>query len=166
MRPAVDTRPLDPYTPHPMKPKIFASLAALALCVGAWLFFSRDTRPNVMVILIDTLRADHLGAYGYSRPTSPHLDQLAKENTRFDYAVTACPWTPPSVASIFSGLYPSSHGWMPPNDRSSLKNDSTGLAPELQTVAEVLSAAGYFTGAVSSNPWISPEFNYDQGFEV
>jgi len=119
-----------------------------------------------MVILIDTLRADHLGVYGYSRPTSPNLDKFANENTRFDYAITACPWTPPSVASIFSGLYPASHGWMPPDNRNSLKHESTGLAPELKTIAEVLSSNGYFTGAVSSNPWISPEFNYDQGFEV
>jgi arylsulfatase len=115
---------------------------------------------------LDTLRADHLGSYGYERDTSPNIDKFAERGARFEYAVTAAPWTPPSVASIFTGLFASTHGMMPPNNRELAKNSFVTLNSELQTLAEVLKSEGYNTGAISPNPWITKEFGFDQGFDT
>jgi arylsulfatase A-like enzyme len=145
-----------------------AILLPVVLVVAGGLFWysqQAPKKPNVVVVLIDTLRADHLGHYGYARPTSPNLDQFARENVAYRYAITAAPWTPVAVASIFTGLYPSSHGHVPPNSRETAKEDGLMLSPEVETIAERLQAAGYATGAISSNPWITPEFGFDQGFE-
>ncbi len=62
------------------------------------------------MIVVDTLRADHVGAYGYARDTTPNVDALAGEAIRFERAYATAPWTQPSVASLMTGLYPSSHG--------------------------------------------------------
>jgi arylsulfatase A-like enzyme len=70
----------------------------------------RPARPSVLLIVIDTLRADHLGCYGYARPTSPHLDALARRGVRFANAHAPASWTGASVASILTGLYPAVHG--------------------------------------------------------
>ena len=124
----------------------------------------KNPHPSVVVLLLDTLRADHLGAYGYSRDTSPHLDNFAKENSLFLNAVSAAPWTPASVASILTGLYPVSHGMMPPNDRETARN-AFRLNANLDTLPELFGGAGYQTGAITPNPWMSKEFGYDQGFQ-
>jgi arylsulfatase A-like enzyme len=112
--------------------------------------------PNVLVLLIDTLRADHLGTYGYERATSQTFDQLARTGVVFERAVTQAPWTKPAVASLFTSAYLRGHGvvWKP---------DALGEEPP--TLAEVLREAGYRTAAFSSNPWISPTFRFDQGFD-
>jgi len=65
---------------------------------------------SVILIVVDTLRADHMGCYGYERETTPFIDAFARENILFEYAVAPAPWTPPSLASIFSGMYPTAHG--------------------------------------------------------
>jgi arylsulfatase len=122
-------------------------------------------KPNILFLLLDTLRADHLSGYGYERETSPVLDAFAKENLKFDFALTAAPWTPASVASMFTGLYPSSHGMMPPNDRDIAKKGYSRLASSHITLAEILQGNGYKTLAVSPNPWVTKEFGYDQGFD-
>jgi len=122
-------------------------------------------RPNVLVLLLDTLRADHLSGYGYERETSPNLDAFAAENLKFEYALTAAPWTPASVATILTGLYPAAHGMMPPNDREIAKAVSMRLNPNLETMPEILKKYGYKTAAVSPNPWISESFGYTQGFD-
>jgi arylsulfatase A-like enzyme len=124
------------------------------------------TRPPVIFLMLDTVRADHLGFYGYERDTSPNLDAFARESIAFKRAFTASPWTPPSVATMLTGLYPSSHGHMPPNSRREAKTGSKRLAPELETLPEVLRRHGYRTAAVSPNPWISSLFGFDQGFET
>jgi arylsulfatase A-like enzyme len=121
---------------------------------------------NVVVLMLDTTRADHLGVYGYGRNTSPVIDAFARENVMFKYAVTAAPWTPPSVASMFTGVYPATHGWMPPNDREEAKKTFTRLDEELVTLAEIFKGAGYGTAAASPNPWITEEFGYNQGFDT
>ena len=115
--------------------------------------------------MLDTLRADHLGVYGYERATSPNLDQFASENVLFKFAVTAAPWTPPSVAGMLSGLYPRSHSFMPPNSRDEAKAGASMLSPNVLTLPEILKAQGYATHAISPNPWITKEFGYDQGFD-
>jgi len=115
--------------------------------------------------MLDTLRADHLSGYGYERQTSPVLDAFAKENLKAAFALTAAPWTPASVASMFTGLYPSSHRMMPPNDRDLAKQGLVRVSADLDPLAEKLKTGGYTTAGVSSNPWISKQFGYTQGFD-
>jgi arylsulfatase A-like enzyme len=117
---------------------------------------SGRSRPNIIIILIDTLRADHLSCYGHSRRTSPHIDALAERGCVFEKVVSPAPWTPPSHASLFTGTYPSRHGV----DRSHLILD-----PSLTPLPEVLKQHGYRTYGVSSNYWLSRETRFDRGFD-
>ena len=94
------------------------------------------TKPNVLLYVIDTLRADHLGCYGYSRPTSPHIDALAATGIRFEHAVAQSSWTTPATASILTGRYPFAHG---------ATNLGEGMWPDVPTLAEALHGAGYRT---------------------
>jgi arylsulfatase A-like enzyme len=116
--------------------------------------------------MLDTVRADHLGYYGYERDTSPNLDAFARDSLAFKYAFSAAPWTPPSVATILTGLYPASHGHMPPNSTEAARIGSKRLSPDLLTLPEMLRPLGYRTAAVSPNPWISALFGFDQGFDT
>ena len=115
----------------------------------------RELPFNVVVVLIDTLRADHLGAYGYDKPTSPHFDALAQEATLFDGVTAQAPWTKPSVASLMTGRFVHHHGVVSSRD---------ALADDAHTLAEAMRERGYRTAAFSGNPWITPEFRFDQGF--
>ena len=112
----------------------------------------------MIVYLIDTLRADHLGCYGYKKPTSPNIDRFAKEATLFRTAIAQSSWTRPSVASIFTGLSPLSHGTHTPDD---------ALPAETATLAEMLSAADYRTAAFITNITVGVRNNplgFEQGF--
>jgi len=112
---------------------------------------------NIIVFLVDTLRPDHLGAYGYGRSTSPHLDALAEESLLFTSAHAGAPWTKASVATIFTALPPTLHGAEDFQDR---------LPDSITTLAEALRSAGYRTGAAGANGWIfNRKFNMLQGFE-
>ena len=82
---------------------LFVLAVALALSCAGEDAGSSETPPNIVFILVDTLRADHLGYSGYGRNTSPEIDALARENLVFESAIAPAPWTPPSVASIFTG---------------------------------------------------------------
>jgi arylsulfatase len=115
------------------------------------------------VLLLDTTRADHIGALGYERDTTPNIDRFARENVLFTRAFTEAPWTPPSVATLFCGLWASSHGMIP---ATATGKTSLRLDDSLSTMAELLKSAGYHTAAVSANPWISAEFGYAQGFDA
>jgi len=147
------------------------TLTSIALCLICTSLLSckskewRVERPNILFLMLDTLRADHLSGYGYERQTSPVLDAFAKENLKAAFALTAAPWTPASVASMFTGLYPAAHRMMPPNDRVLAKKGLAKLSNELDTIAEMLKGYGYKTAGVSPNPWITKEFGYTQGFE-
>ena len=118
--------------------------------------FVADPRPSVIIISIDTLRADHLGAYGYQRGTSRNIDRLARESTLFLRCYAQSSWTPSSVGSLFTSLYPEQHG--------SFGKDEVTLPAENVTLAEVLRGAGYQTAAFSSSPFIHPDFGFGQGF--
>jgi len=112
-------------------------------------------RQNVLFVVLDTVRKDHLSVYGYDQPTSPTLETLAGEARVYEQAVTPAPWTLPSHASLFTGLYPSEHG-------------ATQEVPYLEgatTLAESLSAAGYATCCYSSNAWITPYTRLTDGFD-
>jgi len=124
-------------------------------------------RQNILLILIDTLRPDRLGHYGYARPTSPNLDALAADSWVFREMVAPAPWTKPSVASLFTGLYPSHHGigtagWTEKEAGGSISADA--LHPEIQTLAELLAEGGYRTAAFGENHHLIPRFGFDQGF--
>jgi len=115
---------------------------------------SRD-RPNVLFITIDTLRSDHLSAYGYPRETSPAFDRTAAQGALFTNVVAATPFTQPSTASLLTGLYPHTHG---------VRNHPNLLAPNHVTLAEVLRDEGYLTAAFSSHGLLVPEWGFGQGF--
>ncbi|MBW2255428.1 MAG: sulfatase-like hydrolase/transferase, partial [Deltaproteobacteria bacterium] len=87
--------------------RLLALVVALALLVvGSWFLGSRPaSRPNVVLVVIDTLRADHLGAWGYDRPTSPELDRLAASGVRFSRFFSNSSWTRPSMAVVLTGHY-------------------------------------------------------------
>lgn len=112
--------------------------------------------PDIIVISIDTLRPDHLGAHGYPRRTSPFLDAFAEGCAVFERAYSHASWTPPSVASLFTSLYPPQHG--------SLGRDRIVLDEANTTAAEIFSAAGYYTVAYSASPFIHPDYGFGQGF--
>jgi len=118
-------------------------------------------RPNIFLILIDTLRPDHLGCYGYERPTSPNIDKLAAEGIRFENAFSAAPWTNPSILALFTGLYPSDV-WEPKPHKEAIR---WALPKKVDTLAEILSVNGYFTIAASDHPGIGYRL-FGQGFDI
>jgi len=125
-------------------------------------------RPNVLLITLDTLRADHVSAYGYRRETTPHLDALAAEGILYRHALSPSSWTLPGHASLFTGLLPTEHGahHHPADGPVTGVRPAPPLAGAHQTLAEVLHAAGYRTGAVVANiGYLNRSFAIDQGFE-
>lgn len=113
-------------------------------------------RPNVILYAVDTLRSWNLGAYGYPRPVSPHLDRFAAGATLFENAFAQTAWTRTAMASIFTGLDPRRHG---ANDRED------ALSEEASTLAEILRDAGYRTVAFVTNGNVGPQFGFGQGFD-
>ncbi|HEX2162377.1 MAG TPA: sulfatase, partial [Thermoanaerobaculia bacterium] len=105
---------------------------------------------------VDTLRADHLGAYGYGRPTSPQVDALAADGVVFEAAVAQSSWTRPTVASLLTGLHPQVHG-------ANGRDDA--LAPELPRLSTTLRDAGYRTAAFFTNGNAGPNFGFAEGFD-
>lgn len=110
-------------------------------------------RPNVILVIVDTLRADHLGLYGDTRGLSPHIDALGPESSVF-HTVGQSSWTKPSIATILTSLYASSHHAM----------SKTSILPDVATVAGVVHDAGYTTAGFVSNINLAPSFNFQQGF--
>lgn len=117
----------------------------------------RTPPPNVVLIIIDTARADHWSCYGYPRLTTPHLDAFATEAIRFAQAYSVSSWTLPAHASLFTGLYPTAHH---------ATQEHLQLDDGFQTLAELLHARGYGTAAFSGNPWVSRSTHLDRGFDV
>jgi len=111
--------------------------------------------PNVLLVVVDALRADHLGAYGYSRPTSPNFDALARAGVLYTRAHAPTSWTNPSVAALFSGERP----------RVLEPGAAQYIPAEVTTLAEAFQAAGYRTGAVVGNLFLAPDLGFAQGFD-
>ena len=129
--------------------------------VGAGVATERP--PNIVLVAIDTLRADHLSTFGYGRPTSPNLDALAARGSRFTRAYAQSGWTLASFTSLLTGLYPHEHRV----GRDSVDVSRFGRLPEERvTLAEALKAQGYRTAAVVSNTFVAPEFKLNQGFDL
>jgi arylsulfatase A-like enzyme len=133
----------------------FVVPVVLAACAG-----NEWGDANVVVIAIDTLRADHVGAYGYPRPTTPHLDRLAADGLVFETAVSQSSWTLPAFASIFTGRLPSYHrageGRFPAVSR---------LDDSHETLATLLAAEGYRTASFVSNAWVGADVGMTRGFD-
>lgn len=125
---------------------------------------TRPGRPNVVLLVMDTVRADHLSVYGYQRDTTPGLRRLASTATLYRYCLASSNYTLTSHASMFTALYPRSHGAINQPPGASLGEP---LDPKFETLAERLAAAGYLNLAVVANfGYLRPEFGLDQGFHV
>lgn len=112
--------------------------------------------PDVLVYLVDTLRADRLGCYGQSLPLTPHVDELAAEGVVFERALAQTSWTKPAVASILTGLGPLRHG---------VNEVSDALPEAARTLAERLGDAGYRTAAFVTNAYLTEPAGFAQGFD-
>lgn len=127
------------------------------------------TPANVILILIDTLRADRLGAYGSRSGLTPTFDGLAREGVVIERAITPAPWTLPSVASLMTGVYPSVHkasDYKEITGKASENSEAVGkLGDSFETIAELLQQAGYQTAAFVSNPFVVPAHGFKQGFD-
>ncbi len=168
--PKVLTAP--PLSARPEGEGLALSLVPLLRVAGAesWLYLRGDAggsllrlgapdreRPSgAILIVIDTLRRDHLGAYGYGRDASPQLDRFADESVRYTRAWSQAPWTTPSVASLLTSRYPQALG---------VTDVSSVLSEEATLLSERLRAAGFATGAVVSHRFSSARWGFDQGFD-
>jgi arylsulfatase A-like enzyme len=154
----------------PTRPVVAAAMIAVLVVVwsGASRMLARPTTaparpraaapagaPNVILVMVDTLRADRLGIYGRADAKTPHIDALARDGVRGAATFSQASWTRPSVATILTGLYPSSHGAVHKADI---------LPDRVETVAEALAAGGYYTVGFPNNVNVSPAFNFGQGF--
>ena len=126
-------------------------------------------RPNVIFILVDTLRADRLGCYGRSGNLSPWMDELAREGILCQRAIATAPWTLPSVASYFSGLFPSVHKVTNYTEAMEEIGSPGGtvryFGDQFTTFPELLQNNGYLTAGFSANPFISETLGFAQGFD-
>lgn len=156
---------------------ISRGILTIALCLSCGGSPSRRSPPDVVLITLDTTRADHLGCYGYEHETSPNLDALAAESRVYTRAYTPSSWTLPAHASLFTGRFPSSHGAMWDSEGELILGAGVagpqtlqhlrarGLTASQPTLAEVLTKASYTTGAVVAGPWLKRIFGLDRGFQ-
>ena len=139
------------------------ALMLLAACVGAC--ERAPLADSAVLIVVDTLRADHLGVYGYDRGTTPHLDRWSQKAAIFETAVATSPWTLPTFGTLLTGELPSRHraGF---HETDKGQPEFTALAQDIPTLAEMLAASGVSTGAVMNNPFLHPRFGIARGFDT
>jgi len=143
---------------RPLEPLFVISLTFF-LFASVWPFFScrKTSRFNVVLVSIDTLRPDHLGCYGYSQPTSPTIDRLAREGAQFKNAFSTTTWTLPGHLALLTGLPDLVHGVI---------SEAQMLDENRITLAEVLKKGKYRTLGVFTGPFLLPRWGFDQGFDV
>jgi arylsulfatase A-like enzyme len=112
--------------------------------------------PNVVFIIVDTLRADHLGCYGYGRNTSPNIDELSRDSIFFKHAISAAPWTSPSISSIFTSQYPNVLGYV---------QQPIVMDNKFVTLTEVFKENHYKTKGIISHIFLHGKLGFDQGFD-
>lgn len=148
------------------------------LAIGAPILIpARDSdsqrAPDVVLISIDTLRADRLGCYGYGRDTSPNLDRLATSGALFEHCSSPSPWTLPAYGTLFTSRYPTEHRagvsekadiWVKGGTAADYKRHGQSLALDAPTLAESMARAGYMTAGIYSNPFLNPKSMVDRGF--
>ena len=141
---------------------VAAAVLAGSLLVGC----GKPPAPrNVLLIVVDTLRADHLGVYGYERPTSPNLDRLAASGVVFTRAFSSSSWTVPAVASMLTGLPPSAHGGGFEVEGPNNPWNRTAIDEGVVTLAQRLRRRGFRTIGYVRNPFLSRGSGFDRGFE-
>lgn len=145
--------------------KIKSIYAICSLLCFISIFVGCQKRKNIVLISIDTLRADHMGCYGYTRNTTPEIDALSNEGCFFTNVTSASAWTAPAMASLFTTLMPSQH-----NIRHGVCKSGNIYGQEILdashiTLAEVLKENGLTTLGISSNPHLTPELGFAQGFD-
>lgn len=145
-----------------------AQAAIAAALAGSISGCSREAeRPDVLLVLLDALRADHLGCYGYERPTSPRIDAFAASGLMFRHAYSQAPWTKPSIPTLFTSLHPIQHGVYEGEARGSAGAlESDVLSEEAFTIAEAFGAAGYRTAAYVNNAHLQASQGFAQGFGI
>lgn len=147
-----------------------APLLTVLLLAGCGAGRERE-QPNVLVVLVDTLRADRLPFYGYGEDTAPFLTSWARRSVVFERAWAASSWTAPATASVFTGVYPHQHGvvvgMQVGNHMRKLASEYelSRLPVELETLPEFLRSVGYRTFGVADNPNIGTELGFEQGFD-
>jgi arylsulfatase A-like enzyme len=127
----------------------------LAGCTPAPVPPGDPARPDLILVSIDTLRADHLSSYGYPRPTSPFMDELAARGLRWEHARAPSPWTLPSHLTLMSGWLPHHHGAV---------EDDIGIAPQVPLLAETVGGAGFTTAGFVATLYVSRKFGFERGF--
>ncbi len=141
--------------------KIVLLLIVIVLVSGTYGYFrhsrSAGGSGNVLLISIDTLRPDHLGAYGYERDTSPNIDGVARRGSIFLNAISTTSWTLPAHVSLLTGMDIATHG---------VANDGISIHPDIPLLAESLQAAGWRTAAFCSSPYLNPAFGFGRGFDL
>ncbi len=139
--------------------QILKALIAVVLILAGYTFirgfYKARHRPNVLLIVLDTARANQFSCMGYHRKTTPHIDALAREGIIFQRAYTPSCWTLPSHAALLTGLYPI---------QAAATSETLHLPYVNTTVAEVLASGGYDTAAFICNAWVSKERGFAQGF--
>lgn len=124
----------------------------------------RDDRPDIVLFLVDTLRADRLSAYGHERPTAPNLERMARDGVLFEQTWSPAPWTLPATASLLTGLDPERHGaglhgpW-----RDLSRRAPNGVPDDVVTLAQRLAGEGYRCEAFTTNPFVG--LGLERGFE-
>lgn len=147
---------------------LFAYFAVLLLSIsGCSTQNSSKNNPNIVLITIDALRADHLSCYGYERETSPNIDKIAEQGILFKNVIAPSSWTAPSMVSLFTSTYPTNHEVI---HGAGYRKNITAYVQEvfsdkLTTLAEALKKQGYSTFGVSSNLHLSGKFGFDRGFD-
>src|SRR5688572_29502610 len=139
--------------------RIAAAIGALLAAAAAWWAFAPRSpgRPNIVILVWDTCRADRLSAYGYKKPTSPWLEGFARDAVLYKEAFSPSPWTPPAHASLFTGLLPDNHGLR--------HGGEDRVRRGVPLIAETLRQSGYETVGFSCNAFISPLTGLSDGFE-
>ena len=161
-RPAPEARPRRCFRAGPV---IGAAVLVLGALAAVYVMGTRKSafRPgaasdhNVLLITLDTTRADRLGCYGYGQARTPHIDDLAREGVRFARAYCPAPLTLPAHSSILTGLHPATHG---------VRNNGHDLAPKWRTLAEILKDRGFATAAFVSSFSVDSRFGIGRGFDV
>jgi arylsulfatase A-like enzyme len=131
-------------------------LAALTSCARPADPAVRRARPNVVLVSIDSLRADHVGAYGYPKPTTPTIDRLAAGGLVFDHAFSSTSWTLPAHTALFTGMDDITH---------TVTDDSKRLPHSIPVLPEILRGSGYQTVGFFSGPYLDPGFGFGRGFD-
>ncbi|HND00353.1 MAG TPA: sulfatase-like hydrolase/transferase, partial [Myxococcota bacterium] len=113
-------------------------------------------RPDIILVSIDSLRADHLGSYGSTRGASPFLDELAARGSRYAHARSSAPWTLPSHTTMLTGTWPQQH---------TVVDDGRKIDQSLPMIQETMQKAGYETAGFVSTIYVSKRFGFDRGFD-